>query len=33
MMYAEAEHPNCMLMWMDHMMSRRGQRAGDRLVR
>ena len=21
MMYAEAEHPNCMLMWMDHMMS------------
>jgi len=21
MMHAEAEHPNCMLMWMDHMMS------------
>jgi putative spermidine/putrescine transport system substrate-binding protein len=21
MMYSEAEHPNCMLMWMDHMMS------------
>lgn len=21
MMYAEAENPNCMLMWMDHMMS------------
>ncbi len=21
MMYAEAEHPNCMLMWMDHMLS------------
>lgn len=21
MMYKEAEHPNCMLMWMDHMMS------------
>jgi putative spermidine/putrescine transport system substrate-binding protein len=21
MMYNEAEHPNCMLMWMDHMMS------------
>jgi putative spermidine/putrescine transport system substrate-binding protein len=20
MMYSEAEHPNCMLMWMDHMM-------------
>ena len=21
MMYSEAAHPNCMLMWMDHMMS------------
>jgi putative spermidine/putrescine transport system substrate-binding protein len=21
MMYSEAEHPNCMLMWMDHMMA------------
>jgi putative spermidine/putrescine transport system substrate-binding protein len=21
MMYSKAEHPNCMLMWMDHMMS------------
>ena len=21
MMYSEADHPNCMLMWMDHMMS------------
>jgi putative spermidine/putrescine transport system substrate-binding protein len=21
MMHAEADHPNCMLMWMDHMMS------------
>jgi putative spermidine/putrescine transport system substrate-binding protein len=21
MMYSEAEHPNCMLMWMNHMMS------------
>jgi putative spermidine/putrescine transport system substrate-binding protein len=21
MMYSEAEHPNCMLLWMDHMMS------------
>ena len=21
MMHAEAEHPNCMLMWMNHMMS------------
>jgi putative spermidine/putrescine transport system substrate-binding protein len=21
MMAADAEHPNCMLMWMDHMMS------------
>jgi len=21
MMYSEAKHPNCMLMWMDHMMS------------
>jgi putative spermidine/putrescine transport system substrate-binding protein len=21
MMYKDAEHPNCMLMWMDHMMS------------
>jgi putative spermidine/putrescine transport system substrate-binding protein len=21
MMHAQAEHPNCMLMWMDHMMS------------
>ena len=21
MMHAEAEHPNCMLLWMDHMMS------------
>jgi putative spermidine/putrescine transport system substrate-binding protein len=24
MMHAEAEHPNCMLMWMDHMMSPEG---------
>jgi putative spermidine/putrescine transport system substrate-binding protein len=24
MMHAEAEHPNCMLMWMDHMMSAEG---------
>jgi putative spermidine/putrescine transport system substrate-binding protein len=24
MMYSEAEHPNCMLMWMDHMMSAEG---------
>jgi putative spermidine/putrescine transport system substrate-binding protein len=21
MMYSQAKHPNCMLMWMDHMMS------------
>ena len=24
MMHAQAEHPNCMLMWMDHMMSPEG---------
>jgi putative spermidine/putrescine transport system substrate-binding protein len=24
MMHAEAAHPNCMLMWMDHMMSAEG---------
>ena len=33
MISSKAKHPNCMYMWMDHIVEPRGQRRGGRVVR